>query len=741
MEVPSVLETALLAASVLLQAVAALLALRLVRIPGGRVAGLTLTAAFVLMVARRAIVLYAALGEPAARPASLATELIGLAISALMVVGTLAVTPMFRARHEATRRLAESEQRYRTLVETANDAVFLADAETGLLLEVNQRAAELMGIPRERLIGMPHYRLHPPEDEARYREVFRKHVAEGRSVPGADVVFVQHADGRRIPIDISANVTELDGRRVVQGRFQDATRREDVAQALRDSERRLQQLMLEFRAVLDAIPDNITLQSRDLVVRWANRGAARSVDREPEQLVGGRCHELWHGSDEPCPRCPVLRSFRSGRNESDVASTPDGRSWELRAVPIVDERGEVTGVVEVARNITDLRNLEAQLLQAQKMEAVGRLAGGIAHDFNNLLSAILGYAEMLRLRLKDDDQAREDVDGVRQTVEQAAALTRQLLAFSSKQVVHPRVVDLNEIVGAAQPLLRRLLGEDVAVRAALAPEPATVHADPGQLEQVLLNLAVNARDAMPRGGTLTLTVSETSLAADEAERLELSPGRHVVLSVRDTGTGIPPEARTRLFEPFFTTKSKGTGLGLSITLGIVKEYGGTMTVESPPEGGATFRIHLPLAEGAPERPTGRFRVTAPGPRGTETVLLVEDDDALRRLTRTALASHGYTVLDAGDAVEGLAAAERHRGSLALLVTDVVLPRGNGRVLAEQVRARRPGIRVLFISGYTADTALPLGADQPGTAFLQKPFGPEDLARRVRKVLDEPHRDP
>ena len=728
--------TLVLATSVLLQAIAAGLALRLVRIPGGRTAGLTLAAALTLMVARRAVALYGALAAGQTHPANLEAEVLALVISALLVAGVLALTPLFRARHEATRRLAESERRYRSLVETANDAVFLADAETGVLLDVNQRAAELVGVPRERLVGMPHWKLHPPEEEQRYREVFRRHVAAGRSIPGADAVVVQHADGRRIPIDISANVVEVDGRRVVQGRFQDATQRERTAEALRESERRLQQLMLEFRVLLDAIPDNLTLQSRDLVVRWANRGAAHGLGRQPEELVGRRCHELWHGSDEPCPRCPIQRAYRTGRTESDVATTPDGRTWELRAVPIVDERGEITGVVEVGRNITDLRNLEAQLLQAQKMEAVGRLAGGIAHDFNNLLSAILGYAEMLRLRLEADPQAREDVDGIRQTVEQAAALTRQLLGFSRKQVVRPRVVDLNEIVGAAQPLLRRLLGEDVAVRTSPAPEPALVNADPGQLEQVLLNLAVNARDAMPSGGTLTLTVSETLLEAAEAARLELTPGRHVVLAVRDTGGGIPPAARERLFEPFFTTKPKGTGLGLSITLGIVKEYGGAMAVDSPPGGGAVFRIHLPAVEGTPERPTGRFRVTAPGPRGTETVLLVEDDAALRRLTRDGLVSHGYTVLEAGDAVEGLALAERHGGPLALLVTDVVLPGGNGRELAERVRARRPATRVLYVSGYTAETVLPLGADHPGAAFLQKPFGPEDLARRVRKLLDE-----
>ena len=364
--------TLVLATSVLLQAIAAGLALRLVRIPGGRAAGLTLAAALALMVARRAVTLYGALAAGQTHPANLEAEVIALLISALLVAGVLALTPLFRARHEATRRLAESERRYRSLVETANDAVFLADAETGVLLDVNQRAAELVGVPRERLVGMPHWKLHPPEEEQRYREVFRRHVAAGRSIPGADAVVVQHADGRRIPIDISANVVEVDGRRVVQGRFQDATQRERTAEALRESERRLQQLMLEFRALLDAIPDNLTLQSRDLVVRWANRGAAHGLGRQPEELVGRRCHELWHGSDEPCPRCPIQRAYRTGRTESDVATTPDGRTWELRAVPIVDERGEITGVVEVGRNITDLRNLEAQLLQAQKMEEIGR---------------------------------------------------------------------------------------------------------------------------------------------------------------------------------------------------------------------------------------------------------------------------------------------------------------------------------------------------------------------------------
>ncbi|NMC68719.1 MAG: PAS domain S-box protein [Myxococcales bacterium] len=727
--------TLVIAVSVLLQALAAALALRLLRIPGGRAAGLALAAALLLMVGRRVLALAEALPDAGDPHAHLEAELLGLVISALMVAGMAALAPLLRARHEALRRAAESEQRYRTLLETANDAVFLADVETGRLIEVNQRAVDLVGIPRERLIGMPHYKLHPPEEEERYREIFRRHVAEGRSVPGADVAFVQHADGRRIPIDISANVLELDGRRVIQGRFQDATSREQAAGALRESERRLQRLMLEFRTLLDAVPDNLTLQSRDLTVQWANRAAALGVGRRPEELVGQRCHELWHGRDTPCPSCPVERSFRTGRGESEVVATPDGRTWELRAVPLLDEHGAVTGVVEVGRNITELRRLEAQLLQAQKMEVVGRLAGGIAHDFNNLLGAILGYAEMVRLRVERDDEALRDVQGIRETVAQATMLTRQLLGFSRKHVARPRVVDLNEVVSGAEPLLRRLLGEDVTTSVHLAPRPVPVHADPGQLEQALLNLAINAREAMPSGGTITLTLSEIGVEADEARRLDLSPGRHVVLSVRDTGTGLSPEARARLFEPFFTTKPKGTGLGLSTTLGIVREYGGTVRGDNPPEGGAMFRVYLPLAEGAPERPTGRFRAATPAPRGTETILLVEDDAALRRLTRTALASHGYTVLEAGDAVEALAAAERHAGRIDLLVTDVVLPRGNGRELAEGLAGSRPGLRVLFISGYTADTALPLGHDHPGAAFLQKPFGPDDLARRVRRLLD------
>jgi len=724
-----------IAVSVALQATAVALALRLLRIPGGRAAGLLLAAALLLMVTRRVAALAEALPGAANPHAHLPAELLGLAISALMVAAVAALAPLFRTRHEALRRTAESERRYRALLETANDAVFLADVESGLLLEANQRAAELVGIPVERLVGLPHYKLHPPEEEARYREIFRRHVAEGRSVPGADVAFIQHADGRRIPVDISANVLELDGRRVIQGRFQDATSRERAAEALRASERRLQRLMLEFRAVLDAIPDNLTLQSRELTVQWANRGAALGIGRRPEELVGRRCHELWHGRDTPCPNCPVERAFRTGRSESEVATTPDGCTWELRAVPIIDERGEVTGAVEVGRNVTELRRLEAQLLQAQKMEVVGRLAGGIAHDFNNLLGAILGYAEMLRLRLARDEEGVRDVQAIRETVEQAAMLTRQLLGFSRKHVARPRIVDLNEVVSGAEALLRRLLGEDVTVRVHLAPRPVPVHADPGQLEQALLNLAVNAREAMRGGGTLTLTLSEVGIEADEARRLELSPGRHVVLGVRDTGPGLSPEARARLFEPFFTTKPQGTGLGLSTTLGIVREFGGTVRGDNPPEGGALFRVYLPLAEGTPERSTGRFRAVTPGPRGTETILLVEDDAALRRLTRTTLASHGYTVFEAGDAAEALAVAERHAGRIELLVTDVVLPRGNGRELAERLAAARPGLRVLFVSGYTADTALPLGRDQAGAAFLQKPFGPEELTRRVRAVLD------
>jgi len=383
------------------------------------------------------------------------------------------------------------------------------------------------------------------------------------------------------------------------------------------------------------------------------------------------------------------------------------------------------------------RRLEEQLRQSQKMEAVGRLAGGIAHDFNNLITVINGYSQLILDRVKAGDPTRPDAEEILRAGERAAALTRQLLAFSRKQILAPTVLNLNRSVLEMERMLRRLIGEDIELVASLEPQLASVMADPGQIEQVILNLAVNARDAMPHGGKLTLETANATL--DEgfvALHPGAQPGPCVVLSVTDTGVGMDAEVLSHLFEPFFTTKEKGkgTGLGLSTIYGIVKQSNGTIWVSSEPGRGATFTVYLPRFD------TGaRGSAAAGGPAavrpGTEVVLLVEDSEDVRRFMEQFLARSGYSVLQAGSGDEALRRAEAHAGPIHLLLTDIVLPVMGGREIAHQVRAQRPGIKVLYTSGYTDRSGVENGILESGVAFLQKPFTAEELLRKIRETLD------
>jgi PAS domain S-box-containing protein len=410
---------------------------------------------------------------------------------------------------------------------------------------------------------------------------------------------------------------------------------------------------------------------------------------------------------------------------------------EVTTATLKGGEGQDQGLVAVLRDLTAVRSLEAQLRQAQKMEAVGRLAGGVAHDFNNLLTVMTGRSQILLLKLPPESPLRRDVELIEETAHRASGLTRQLLAFSRKQVVQPRVVDLNEVVRGMEAMLGRLIGEDVVLAAALDPAPTWVHADPTQLEQMIANLVVNARDAMPLGGRLTLETGRVTI--DEAfarQHVAVRPGPHVRLVVRDTGIGMDAVTRAHIFEPFFTTKGsgKGTGLGLATVYGIVTQAGGAVAVESEPGRGATFTIHLP-AVAAPAAGRAHRDATTGAPRGSETVLVVEDEESVRGLARDVLLRQGYTVLEAANGDEALRISETHAAAIHLLLTDVIMPGMGGRELAGRLTATRPETKVLYTSGYADDAALQQGPSASGPAFLEKPFTATALARKVREVLD------
>jgi len=437
----------------------------------------------------------------------------------------------------------------------------------------------------------------------------------------------------------------------------------------------------------------------------------------------------------------VERDTYSDRQYDSVEATwkrRDGRllTVQLSVRAVRNRAGQVEYYETFVRDVTDQRRLQQQVLQSQKMEAVGRLAGGIAHDFNNLLTVITSYSDLLLEDLAPGDAKRDDLEQVRKAADGAAALTRQLLAFSRQQAVEPRVVSLNTVVEGLHKILRRVIGEDIELTTTLAPDLGAVRADVGQLEQVLMNLAVNARDAMPTGGRLTVETANVEHDPDYARDREAAAVRQfAMLAVSDTGCGMDEATKARIFEPFFTTKEpgKGTGLGLATVYGIVKQAGGFIWVYSEPGQGTSFKIYLPEVDATAERTTAVAGARAP--RGTETVLLVEDAAAVRAVTKQVLERQGYVVLEAPDGEAALRLAQQHRGPIHLLLTDVVMPRVSGRELAERLTQVRPDMRVLYASGYTDDSVVRHGILELGTAYLQKPFSPESLARKVRDVLD------
>jgi two-component system cell cycle sensor histidine kinase/response regulator CckA len=416
--------------------------------------------------------------------------------------------------------------------------------------------------------------------------------------------------------------------------------------------------------------------------------------------------------------------------------TKTGRIIEVDAAAHGFRYGRRAAELVVLMDVTGRRQLEEQLRQAQKMEAVGMLAGGVAHDFNNLLTIITGYSQLILNNLKANDPNRNSAEQIMKASERAATLTSQLLAFSRRQVLQPKVLDLNRLIGSLSTMLRRLIGEDIDLRLELRNDLGQVSADAGQIEQVLMNLVVNARDAMPRGGTLTMETANVQIANNFKGRYtSLKPGAYTLIAVSDTGTGMDEATLARLFEPFFTTKGmgRGTGLGLSTVFGIVKQSGGGVEVYSVPNQGTSVKIYLPrIDEPVTAEDAEPMKRVA---RGTETILLVEDDEMVRNLVRATLARQGYRIMDAADPIEARRMSENFRGDIQLLITDVVLPRLSGRELADQIVQKRPGIKVLFMSGYTDSAVVNSGILQKEVAFLQKPFTPRGLVEKVCEVIE------
>jgi signal transduction histidine kinase/response regulator RpfG family c-di-GMP phosphodiesterase len=537
-------------------------------------------------------------------------------------------------------------------------------------------------------------------------------------------------------------------RRLVQEQLEDmvADRTRELEKELAERRRveaALRRSNENWGNTFNAITDIVFVISNKHDILEVNHAGCLALDRSKDQILGRKCFELMHGRTSPIPGCPCLQSIVECKPCMGEYAE-HGKHYNLVAWPTLDEHGRVISLAHVIKDVTQDKKTEAerlrlkeQLRAAQKMEAIGSLAGGIAHDFNNMLYVIMSFTDLVLDATDQGDARRSQLIEVKKASERAAALIRQLLAFSRKQILKPVALDLNRVTTELQKMLHRILGEDIALVPVLAPDLGSIMVDPSQIEQVLMNLVVNARDAMPTGGKLTIETANVELdAAFMMTGSTVRPGPYIMLAVTDTGCGMDKETADRIFEPFFTTKErgKGTGLGLSTVYGIVRQSGGEIIVQSQRDQGTTFRIYLPRSEASAEEAPAILPVAA-RLTGDETILVVEDEPAVLDLAKQVLAKAGYTVMTAANGDEALQLCERQSGKIHLALTDVVMPGMGGRVFAEQLTRLRPDIKILYMSGYTDDAIDHHGTLDPGTHLITKPFSLTDLRRKVRELLD------
>ncbi len=692
-------------------------------------------------------------------------------------------------RKRAEEVLQESEEKFRSFTEQSPNMIFINSR--GRVVYANKVCEEIMGYRREEFYAedFDFLTLIAPEYHDFIKSVFSKHLA-GKEIPPYEYAIVTKT-GKRHDTIITTKLIKYDGQNALLGIITDITKR-------KRTERLLQSLNATALAIEEAlIPDEIfptvgqafkklgfssailliDENKKSLELKYADKPTnpdarrcsvpLKSVDAfyrvvserktlllEEDAAIRKVSPGILQKLDEPLKHLlSVPKSIFApliAENEVVgllVVQSDDLTEDDLPAITAFAHQLAATwhkaGLMkDLQLSLEELKQAQEQLFQSQKMEAVGKLAGGIAHDFNNLLTAIMGYTELLLMDIEDEDPRGADLEEIKKATERAGTLTRQLLAFSRKQMLQPRVLSLNEVVTGVEQMLRRLIGEDIELTVSLNSDIGLVKADPGQIEQVIMNLAVNARDAMPSGGKLTIETSNNELGREYTRRHpEARPGPYIMLAVSDTGIGMNKEIQSHIFEPFFTTKDhgKGTGLGLSTVYGIIKQSNGHIGVYSEPGKGSTFKIYLPRSDDSPEhrkpgeKPAGNLK-------GSETILLTEDEDMLRELARRVLIRNGYTVLEASRGAEAIKISEQHPDTIHLLITDVVMPGGmGGRELGEKLVTLRPDMEVLYISGYTDSAIVKNGMLDPDISFLQKPFTPDVLARKVREILDSSSR--
>ncbi|MEO6211388.1 MAG: PAS domain S-box protein [Gemmatimonadaceae bacterium] len=655
------------------------------------------------------------------------------ALTADLEVANQELTEATTEAEEARDHAVLMEDRYRLLFDRNPVPMWVYDEDTLRFLTVNEAAVHQYGYTHSEFMSMGIEDIRSAGDVELLRQTARTKRGELRV---STEWRHRRKDGSEILVDIVSHGVHFEERDARIVLATDVTARAAAAAALLESNEIL-------HAVVDDSPLAIVLSSPELVISRWNKAAETQFGWAASEAVGQSLFMIIP-EERRVESSDFRRRLENGEAITSIATQrlrSDGsiRDVQISKCALRSSDGTLTGFVSIISDETDRKQLESQFRQAQKMEAVGQLAGGVAHDFNNLLTVIISYSQMLLADISEESPLRTDVQEIRRAAERAALLTKQLLAFSRQQVLRVHIVDLNQVLGDVEQMLRRLLREDIQILLTLDPELGTVAADRGQLEQIVINLAVNARDAMPSGGRLSIETKNVTFESPFALRSSEPPleaGSYVMMSVADNGLGMTPEIQARVFEPFFTTKSvhEGTGLGLSTVYGIVKQSRGHLAMYSEPGQGTIFKIYLPRADSSADlRPVAE--AATPSSRGGETVLVVEDDAALRTVACRSLRQCGYIVLEAANGQDALRQCEEHEETLELAITDMVMPQMSGVELAESIASSYPGIRVLLMSGYTRDEAARRGIANERYAFLEKPFTPARLAARVREILD------
>jgi two-component system, cell cycle sensor histidine kinase and response regulator CckA len=634
---------------------------------------------------------------------------------------------------EGSNTLVDSEKRYRRLFESARDGILILDAETGRVVDVNPFLLQLLGYPYDQMYGQYIWELGVFKDIAASKEAFRT-LQENEYIRYDDLPL-ETLDGRAIAVEFVSNVYLVDYCKVIQCNIRDITAR-NTARKLEEAERK------QLLAAIEQAGEAIVMTDAAGVIQFVNPAFERTTGYSREEAVGKTPRILKSVEQDELFYRDLWDTISGGRIWAGrmVNKRKDGTLYteESTISPVRDESGRVVNYVAVQRNITEQLRLADQYQQAQKMEAVGLLAGGVAHDYNNMLSVILGYTDLALAKVDPAGSVHADLEEIYKAAVRSVDITRQLLTFARKQTISPVVLDLNQAVQSTLKMLGRLIGEDIKLAWHPGPGLHPIRMDPAQIDQILANLCINARDAISDVGYIIIETKNVGIDDDYcAQNVDFEPGEFILLAVSDDGGGMDSETLEHIFEPFFTTKAvgKGTGLGLSTVYGIVRQNNGFINVYSEPGNGTTFKIYLPWHAGRTIEIQPKEAAQIPLSRG-ETVLVVEDEPALLKMTGIMLEKSGYRVLAAGTVAEAIRLAEEYAGGIHLLITDVVMPEMNGGDLARRLQSLCPGVKILFMSGYTAAVIAHRGVLDEGVNFIQKPFSMKDLAVKIREAIEE-----